>query len=315
VAPPCTWDGKAAAAKRSQSSPHRWHRAARSFPRQIPSPGVVVLLATEPELQVVSPVIWEDGAGGSPSLLPSPGGFAVCLGLTGHPVVARSGLFHRGKRQLLGPPELCLLMKDGLCCHGGLASPALARSPSPWAALARGVPTLRPPLETKPCPDAHGTPVSRRAEPLPDPGSVGQHRQPQPRRAAGRSPGHPAPPGKGRAAWGGEGGLLWAVSAGGGARGFPGSAGGRGVWPARLCCPLVVPKLGGVVGTAAAVLDPVRPGQAGELGREEPNEVQPGQGQGPAPGEEQPQAPGQAGAELLESSSGEGDWECWGTTG
>ena len=35
------------------------------------------------------------------------------------------------------------------------------------------------------------------------------------------------------------------------------------------------------------------------LNTEEPAEVQPGQGQGPAPGEEQPQAPGQAGAELL----------------
>ena len=60
---------------------------------------------------------------------------------------------------------------------------------------------------------------------------------------------------------------------------------------------------------------PARPGQAGELGREEPDEVQQGQGQGPAPGEEQPQAPVQAGAELLESSSAERDWECWGTTG
>jgi len=49
--------------------------------------------------------------------------------------------------------------------------------------------------------------------------------------------------------------------------------------------------------------------------RTEPDEVQPGQGQGPAPGEEQPQAPVQAGAALLESSSAERDWECWGTTG
>jgi len=57
---------------------------------------------------------------------------------------------------------------------------------------------------------------------------------------------------------------------------------------------------------------PVRPGQAGELGAEEPDEVQ---GQGPAPGEEQPQAPVQAGADLLGSSSVERDWECWGTTG
>ena len=67
--------------------------------------------------------------------------------------------------------------------------------------------------------------------------------------------------------------------------------------PRRLCC------------HAAS------PGQAGELGTEEPDEVQPGQGQGPAPGEEQPQAPGQARAELLGSSSAERDWECWGTTG
>ena len=68
-------------------------------------------------------------------------------------------------------------------------------------------------------------------------------------------------------------------------------------------------------GTAAASSHSARPGQAGELGREEPDEVQQGQGQGPAPGEEQPQAPGQAGADLLGSSSAERDWECWGTTG
>jgi len=42
--------------------------------------------------------------------------------------------------------------------------------------------------------------------------------------------------------------------------------------------------------------------------------VQQGQGQGPAPGEEQPHAPVQAGADLLESSSAERDWECWRTT-
>jgi len=44
-------------------------------------------------------------------------------------------------------------------------------------------------------------------------------------------------------------------------------------------------------------------------------QVQQGKVQGPAPGEEQPQAPVQVGAELLESSSAERDWECWGTTG
>jgi len=64
-----------------------------------------------------------------------------------------------------------------------------------------------------------------------------------------------------------------------------------------------------------AVLDPATPGQAGKLGREEPDGAQQGQGQGPAPGEEQPQAPVQAGVDLLESSSAERDWECWGTTG
>ena len=58
----------------------------------------------------------------------------------------------------------------------------------------------------------------------------------------------------------------------------------------------------------------MRPAQAGELGEKEPHEVQQGQVQGPAPGEEQPQAPVQAGAELLETSSVERDWECWGMT-
>jgi len=46
---------------------------------------------------------------------------------------------------------------------------------------------------------------------------------------------------------------------------------------------------------------------AGELGREEPDEVQQGRVQGPAPGQEQPHAPVQAGADLLESSSVERD--------
>ena len=49
------------------------------------------------------------------------------------------------------------------------------------------------------------------------------------------------------------------------------------------------------------------PGQAGKLGRKEPNEVQQGQVQGPAPGEEQPHASVQAGADVLESSSVERD--------
>jgi len=55
------------------------------------------------------------------------------------------------------------------------------------------------------------------------------------------------------------------------------------------------------------VQDPARPGQAGELGAEEPDEVQPGQGQGPAPGEEQPHAPVQAwGGPAGEQLCGEG---------
>jgi len=63
-------------------------------------------------------------------------------------------------------------------------------------------------------------------------------------------------------------------------------------------------KQGGVMDTLASC---ARPGQAGELGREEPDGVQQGQVQGPAPGEEQPKAPVQAGADLLESSSVERD--------
>ncbi|KAF4803364.1 hypothetical protein TURU_016938 [Turdus rufiventris] len=49
------------------------------------------------------------------------------------------------------------------------------------------------------------------------------------------------------------------------------------------------------------------PGSAGGLGREKPNEAQQGQVLGPAPGEEQPQVPAQAGAQLLQSSSVEKD--------
>ena len=45
------------------------------------------------------------------------------------------------------------------------------------------------------------------------------------------------------------------------------------------------------------------PQQAGEMGREEPSGIQQRQMQGPAPGEEQPQAPAQAGGDLLESGS------------
>lgn len=48
------------------------------------------------------------------------------------------------------------------------------------------------------------------------------------------------------------------------------------------------------------------PQQAGQLGRE-PFKIQQRQGQAPAPGEEQPQAPAQAGGDLLESNSVEKD--------
>lgn len=49
----------------------------------------------------------------------------------------------------------------------------------------------------------------------------------------------------------------------------------------------------------------VGPQQAGEMGREELCEIQ--QRQDPAPGEEQPSVPGQAGADLWKSSSVEKD--------
>lgn len=58
-----------------------------------------------------------------------------------------------------------------------------------------------------PFPNTDCSLVSRCAEPLPDPGSFRQHRQPQPGRAAGRAAGHPAPPGRGSLGlWGGTGG-------------------------------------------------------------------------------------------------------------
>lgn len=58
-------------------------------------------------------------------------------------------------------------------------------------------------LPSSPFPTADCSPVSRCAEPLPDPGSFRQHRQPQPGRAAGRAAGHPAPPGRGSLGLGG----------------------------------------------------------------------------------------------------------------
>ncbi|KAF4804281.1 hypothetical protein TURU_008902 [Turdus rufiventris] len=45
------------------------------------------------------------------------------------------------------------------------------------------------------------------------------------------------------------------------------------------------------------------PQQAGEMGREEPSGIQQRQMQGPAHGEEQPQAPAEARGNMLESSS------------
>ena len=68
-----------------------------------------------------------------------------------------------------------------------------------------------------------------------------------------------------------------------------GGAGRSGGYTRRLCC------------------HSARPGQVGELGAEEPDEIQQGQVQGPAPGEEQPHASVQAGVNLLESSSAERD--------
>jgi len=55
----------------------------------------------------------------------------------------------------------------------------------------------------------------------------------------------------------------------------------------------------------------VRPGQAGELGAEEPDEVQQGQVQVPAPGKKQPYAPVQAlGGPAGEHLCG-GTWVSW----
>jgi len=51
----------------------------------------------------------------------------------------------------------------------------------------------------------------------------------------------------------------------------------------------------------------VTPGQAGELGAEESDEIQPGQVQGPAPGEKQPVHQYRLGTDPLESSFSERD--------
>jgi len=53
----------------------------------------------------------------------------------------------------------------------------------------------------------------------------------------------------------------------------------------------------------------------GKLGREEPDEVQQGQMQGPAPGEEQPHASVQAWANLLGAALRRGTWVSWWMTG
>ncbi|RMB94463.1 hypothetical protein DUI87_29274 [Hirundo rustica rustica] len=65
--------------------------------------------------------------------------------------------------------------------------------------------------------------------------------------------------------------------------------------------------LGGAADPPRSVQPWEGPGQAGEMGREELAEVQQGQVQGPAPGEEQPQAPAQAGAHLRGGSSADKD--------
>ena len=53
-------------------------------------------------------------------------------------------------------------------------------------------------------------------------------------------------------------------------------------------------KLGGAADTGRLCCHSARTGQAGELGREEPDEIQQGQVQGPAPGKEHSHAPVQA---------------------
>ena len=116
------------------------------------------------------------------------------------------------------------------------------------------------------------------------------------------SPGHPEPQKEGKKCLQGTQGERFPVSC------------GRALQPTQRAV---------AAGLAPAVWHPGSPrwlrpqrghGKA-EATTVKPDEVQPGQGQGPAPGEEQPQAPAQAGGDLLESSSAERDWECWGTTG
>ena len=70
-------------------------------------------------------------------------------------------------------------------------------------------------------------------------------------------------------------------------------------------------KLEAVVDTPA-VCAAIQRGQAGKLGREEPDEVQQSQMQGPAAGEEQPHASVQAwGPPAGEQVCGEGTWVSW----
>jgi len=71
-----------------------------------------------------------------------------------------------------------------------------------------------------------------------------------------------------------------------------------GGYTSRLCCNLV------------------RPRQSGELGTEEPDDVQQAQVQGPAPGEKQPHAPVQAwGLTWLRAPLQRGTWVSWWMTG
>ena len=87
------------------------------------------------------------------------------------------------------------------------------------------------------------------------------------------------------------------------------------VYPLRVCWGHQTGRSGWYTGRLSC--HPVRPGQAGELGAEEPDEVQQRQVQGPAPGRNNPMHQYRLRADLLGSSSAETDlvddptWVSW----
>ena len=119
------------------------------FPCEIPSPCIMIPLATEPKPQAVVPSDLGGWSGLQPISAATAGHSAVCLVLTVHPAVARSG-----QRASSWPPAVALGEEAALerpscvppwkvdyaaCCRrGGFVIAALACSPSPWAGVARG---------------------------------------------------------------------------------------------------------------------------------------------------------------------------------